>query len=210
MNRMNVAVMCSGSGSNLQALLDAEASGELGARIVLVISNRRKAGALERARDAEKPAEYLSPRRFDSDDAYRDALLELLRRHDVTLICLAGYLRKLPVEVVRAYADRMLNIHPAPLPQFGGPGMYGHHVHEAVLAAGVAQTGPTVHFVDEEYDHGPVAAHVAVPVLPDDTPDTLAERVLAAEHRIYPRVVAAVAAGRLRVEQGQVVGALDG
>ena len=207
---MNVAVMCSGSGSNLQALLDAEARGELGARIVLVISNRRKAGALERARDAAKPAEYLSPRRFDSDDAYRDALLELLRRHDVTLICLAGYLRKLPVEVVRTYAGRILNIHPAPLPQFGGPGMYGHHVHEAVLAAGAAQTGPTVHFVDEEYDHGPVAAHVAVPVLPDDTPDTLAERVLAAEHRIYPRVVAAVAAGRLRVEQGQVVGALDG
>jgi phosphoribosylglycinamide formyltransferase-1 len=207
---MNIAVMCSGSGSNLQALLDAEASGELRAGIVLVISNRRKARALERARLAGKPAEYLSPRRFDSEADYRDALLGLLHRHDVSFICLAGYLKKLPPEVVTEFSDRILNIHPAPLPRFGGPGMYGHHVHEAVLAAGVTASGPTVHFVDEEYDRGPVAAHVSVPVHPDDTPDTLAARVLSAEHQIYPRVVAAVAAGTLRVEEGRVIGALDG
>jgi phosphoribosylglycinamide formyltransferase-1 len=206
---MNVAVFCSGSGSNLQALLDAESQGDLAAKVALVISNRKKAVGLERARRAGKDAVHLSPGAFEQDREYARALLALLRLYDIDLICLAGYLKMLPSAVVKAYAGRILNIHPAPLPQFGGPGMYGHHVHEAVLKAGVSESGPTIHFVDEEYDHGPTIAHTPVPVLPDDSPESLAERVLAQEHRLYPRVVAAVARGAVRLENGQVVGELD-
>jgi phosphoribosylglycinamide formyltransferase-1 len=206
---MNVAVFCSGSGSNLQALLDAEGAGALGAHIALVISNRADAFALERARAAGRDAVHLSPRAFEQEDAYTQALLALLARYDIGLVCLAGYLKKLPPAIVQAYRGRMLNIHPGPIPEFGGPGMYGRRVHEAVIAAGRRFSGPSVHFVDEEYDHGPTIAHVPVEVRPDDTPEALAARVLVAEHAIYPRVVAAVAAGRIRLQGGQVAGKLD-
>jgi phosphoribosylglycinamide formyltransferase-1 len=206
---LKIAVMCSGSGSNLQALLDAEAQGQLHAEVVLVVSNRRKAYALERARLAGKEAVHLSPRQFEHPDHYAAELLQLLRMHQAELVCLAGYLKKLPPEVIRAYPGRILNIHPAPLPRFGGEGMYGHHVHEAVLAAGVNHSGPTIHFADEEYDHGPIVAHTPVPVQPDDTPESLARRVVAAEHQLYPRVVAAMAQGKVRLEGGRVVGGLD-
>jgi formyltetrahydrofolate-dependent phosphoribosylglycinamide formyltransferase len=204
-----VAVFCSGSGSNLQALLDAEVQGVLAAKVVLVISNRKDAPALERARRAGKEAVYLSPRNFEHEEAYARALLGLLARLGVTLVCLAGYLKKLPAAFVDAYAGRIVNIHPGPIPEFGGPGMYGHKVHEAVIASGLRMSGPTVHFVDEEYDHGPVIAHVPVEVQADDTPDTLAARVLKAEHSLYPRVVAAIAEGRIRLEEGRVIGKLD-
>ena len=206
---VRTAVMCSGSGTNLQALLDAERRGELGAQIAVVISNRRTSFALERAAAAGKDAVWLSPSKFEDPADYSRALMDDLRKHDVSLICLAGYLKKLPAEVISAFRGRILNIHPAPLPRFGGPGMYGHHVHEAVLASGADTSGPTVHFVDEEYDHGPIVAHQPVPVRADDTPDTLAARVLKAEHQLYPRVVAAVALGRIRLSQGKIVGSLD-
>jgi phosphoribosylglycinamide formyltransferase-1 len=207
---IQVAVFCSGSGTNLQALLDAEAAGELGAEIALVISNRADAYALERAREAGKDAVHLSPRRFPDEDAYAETLVALLARYDIGLVCLAGYLKKLPAVFVRAYRGRILNIHPGPIPEFGGPGMYGTRVHEAVIASGRRYSGPTVHFVDEEYDHGPTVAHVPVEVRPDDTPESLAARVLEAEHALYPRVVAAVAGGRIRLEGTRVAGSLDG
>lgn len=206
---MNVAVLASGSGTNLQALLDSEASGTLGAHIRLVISNRSQAGALERARRLGREALHLSPSQFASEGEYEARLSDELARRSIGLVCLAGYLKMLPAAVVSTYAGRVLNIHPAPLPRFGGPGMFGEHVHRAVLASGVSHSGPTVHFVDQHYDTGPIVAHTPVPVLPGDTPETLAARVLQAEHRLYPRVVAAVAAGRIRLEAGRVVGELD-
>jgi phosphoribosylglycinamide formyltransferase-1 len=206
---LNVAVLASGSGSNLQALLDAEERGDLGAHIDLVVANRRRAGALERARTAGREALHLSPRGFASDTEYCERLLDILAAHHIAIVCLAGYLKKLPAAVVASYPGRVLNIHPGPLPEFGGPGMYGREVHAAVLESGASYSGPTVHFVDEEYDRGPVAAHARVDVHLDDTPETLAARVLVEEHRLYPRVVAALAAGRLRLEDGQVVGSLD-
>jgi phosphoribosylglycinamide formyltransferase-1 len=207
---VRVAVFCSGSGTNLQALLDAEADGRLQAAIALVVSNRRGAFALERARSAGKATLHFSPKNFANEQAYAEALLGELKKHEIALVCLAGYLKKLPVAVVHAYAGRIVNIHPAPIPEFGGPGMYGHHVHEAVIASGRRHSGPTVHFVDEEFDSGPTIAHVPVEVRSDDTPETLAARVLEAEHRLYPRVVAALATGRIRLEGGRVLGRLDG
>ena len=186
---MRVAVLASGHGSNLQALLDACAAPASAAHIVLVVSNREGAGALERAGARGVPAATIAE---DGQDA--DRLLALLAEHAVELVVLAGYLKRVPDRVVAAYRGRMLNVHPALLPAFGGPGMYGRRVHEAVLASGARVSGATVHLVDEQYDHGPIVAQWPVPVRPDDTPDTLAARVLAVEHRLLPAVVLACAA----------------
>jgi len=185
---LQVAVLASGHGSNLQALLDAFAAPAAPARIALVVSNKAGAGALERAQRAHVPTAAVAE---DGRDA--DGLLALLARHHADLVVLAGYLKKVPGPVVAAYRGRMLNVHPALLPSFGGPGMYGRRVHEAVLASGARVSGVTVHLVDEQYDHGPIVAQWPVPVRPSDTADTLAARVLEAEHRLLPAVVAAFA-----------------
>ena len=185
-----VAVCVSGGGSNLQALLD-RLQGEAPARVVLVLSNRADAGGLERARRAGVPAEVLS------DPADASEWITRLGRRDVDLVVLAGYLKLVPPGVVQKYTGRIVNVHPALLPAFGGAGMYGKRVHEAVIASGAAESGPTVHLVDEEYDRGEILAQRRVPVFPDDTPERLAERVLAAEHALLPEVVLAAArAGR--------------
>lgn len=185
-----VAVCVSGGGSNLQALLD-RLRGEEPARVVLVLSNRPEAGGLERARRAGIPAEVLA----DPSDA--SEWITRLGRRDVDLVVLAGYLKLVPPGVVQKYAGRILNVHPALLPAFGGPGMYGRRVHEAVLAGGATESGPTVHLVDEVYDRGAILAQRRVPVLPGDTPASLAARVLAEEHRLLPdAVLAAARAGR--------------
>lgn len=181
-----VAVCVSGGGSNLQALLD-RLQGEEPARVVLVLSNRADAGGLERARQAGVPAEVLA------DPADAAEWITRLGRRDVDLLVLAGYLKLVPPGVVQKYAGRMVNVHPALLPDFGGPGMYGQRVHEAVIASGAAESGPTVHLVDEVYDRGAILAQRRVPVLPADTPATLAERVLTEEHRLLPDVVLAAA-----------------
>jgi len=185
-----VAVCVSGGGSNLQALLD-RLQGEEPARVVLVLSNRADAGGLERARQAGIPAEVLA------DPADASEWITRLGRRDVDLVVLAGYLKLVPPGVVQKYAGRIINVHPALLPAFGGPGMYGQRVHEAVIASGAAESGPTVHLVDEVYDRGAILAQRRVPVLPGDTPTALAARVLAEEHGILPDVVLAAArAGR--------------
>jgi formyltetrahydrofolate-dependent phosphoribosylglycinamide formyltransferase len=187
---MRVAVAVSGRGSNLQALQRALGPGAP-ARVVLVLSDRPDAGALERAREHGVPAEVLS------DPADAAEWLTRLERHGSELVVLAGYLKLVPAHVIVRFRDRILNIHPALLPAFGGKGMYGHRVHEAVLASGARESGATVHLVDEVYDHGLVLGQARVPVLPDDTPDRLAARVLAVEHRLLPAaVLAAAAAGR--------------
>jgi phosphoribosylglycinamide formyltransferase-1 len=191
--RARIAVLASGGGSNLLALLDhfAALDERRAGDVVLVVSNRREAGALERARAAGIETAVIS-----ADGAELEALLAA---HDIDLLVLAGYLKFVPVAVTRRYAGRIVNVHPALLPQFGGPGMYGARVHRAVLAARATSSGPTVHFVDEEYDHGAVIAQWRVPVHPTDDEHTLAARVLRAEHLLYPRVIQAVAAGTCRL-----------
>jgi formyltetrahydrofolate-dependent phosphoribosylglycinamide formyltransferase len=188
--KMRIAVAISGRGSNLEALL-----GALGpsarAQVALVVSDRPEAAGLSRARDRRLPAEALS----HPDDG--DEWLRLLWRFQIDLVVLAGYVKLVPAPVIAAYRGRIINIHPALLPAFGGKGMYGSRVHQAVLASGAQESGATVHLVDEVYDRGAVLAQARVPVLPGDTVDTLAERVLAVEHRLLPAVVlAAAAAGR--------------
>ena len=173
-------MLVSGGGTNLQALLDTLHDSPI-ARIARVISNRPDAGALDRARRSTVPAVVLKK----ASDAAE--LLEAL--HDIEIVVLAGYLKLVPAAVVRQFRGRMINIHPALLPDFGGPGMYGHHVHEAVLASGATESGATVHFVDEVFDRGEIIAQERVPVEPGDTPEKLAARVLEAEHRLLPRVV---------------------
>lgn len=188
-------MLASGGGSNLQAIIDHfDALGpDAPARIALVVSDRESAGALDRARHHEIPVEWLPRERVAERIADLGALLA---EHRITHVALAGFLRLVPADVVKHFRGRLINVHPALLPAFGGPGMYGYHVHEAVLRAGASVSGPTVHFVSEQYDEGAIIAQWRVPVRPDDTPGTLARRVLAAEHFIYPRCVAAVCAGR--------------
>ncbi len=197
--RARVAVLASGGGSNLQAILDYfDTLGERRAGdVVLVASDRRGAGALERARRRGIPTVVLRT----SAEPEGAPLLQALRDARVDYVVLAGYLRLVPAEVVRAFAGRIVNVHPALLPAFGGAGMYGHRVHDAVIAAGAAESGPTVHYVDEVFDHGAVIAQWTVPVLPGDTSDALAARVLCVEHLLYPRVVQALAAGQLHPGQ---------
>ena len=187
---MRVAVAVSGRGSNLQALLDA-LSAEAPARVVLVISNRPDAGALERARSRGIATSVLR------DPADASEWVRLLEAARVDLLVLAGYLKLVPADVVRRYQGRVINIHPALLPHFGGPGLYGERVHRAVLASGAAESGATVHVVDEVYDRGPILGQARVPVIPGDTVDSLAARVLSVEHQLLPAaVLAAARAGR--------------
>jgi len=184
------AVFGSGRGSNFQAILTAIQAGSLpGISIALVVSNNSDAGILAIARDHDIPALHCSRKQFADEEAFEAALLGLLRKYGVEAIALAGYMKKVPSPVIAAYRGRILNIHPALLPRFGGEGMYGRHVHEAVLAAGMRESGATVHLVDEEYDHGAIVLQRRVPVMPGDTPEMLAARVLEVEHRLYPEAL---------------------
>lgn len=182
-----IAVLASGSGTNLQALIDHFSDSPV-AEIGLVISDRGDAGALERARGAGIPAHHI-PVQARPIAAVTADTLDALEAADTDLVVLAGYLRLIHADILRRYSHRVLNIHPALLPAFGGKGMYGRRVHEAVLAAGSRITGATVHFVNERYDEGRILAQWPVPVLEGDSPATLAERVLRVEHVLYPATV---------------------
>jgi len=184
-----LAVLASGRGSNLQAIIEHfdNLSRERIAKVVLVASNRADSPALLRAATAS-----IDIASFDAADD-GSSLLDLLRKFRVDLVVLAGYLKRIPPAVVREYSGRIINIHPALLPAFGGEGMYGARVHEAVIASGARESGVTVHLVDNEYDRGPIVAQWRVPVEKSDTAESLAARVLAAEHVVYPRVIEMVA-----------------
>jgi phosphoribosylglycinamide formyltransferase-1 len=184
-----LAVLASGRGSNLHAIIEHfdNLARERVAKVVVVASNRADSPALIRAATASIDVAHFNP----SDDG--SELLALLRKFRVDLVVLAGYLKRIPPMVINEYAGRIINIHPALLPAFGGEGMYGARVHEAVIASGAEETGVTVHLVDDEYDRGPIIAQWRVPVEKSDTPDTLAARVLNVEHVVYPRVVEIVA-----------------
>ena len=200
---VRVAVLASGGGTNLQAILDyldAQGDGQA-TTVALVASDRTSAGALDRARRRGVEATAL-------DETQRGVgLAALLESHAIDCIALAGYLRFVPATVTRQWRGRIVNVHPSLLPSFGGAGMYGIRVHQAAIEAGVRVTGVTVHFVDEEYDRGPIIAQWPVPVLPGDTPEALAERVLAVEHALYPMALDAVARGRVTLgTDGRVAG----
>jgi formyltetrahydrofolate-dependent phosphoribosylglycinamide formyltransferase len=187
--RIKVAVFISGSGSNLQSLIDHCAGTDFPAEIVLVISSGKKAYGLERARKHSIPAVVIRKKDFGSEEAYACEMLAAVKERRVDAICLAGYLKLVPPSIIKHFRDRILNIHPALLPKHGGKGMYGIRVHQAVLEASETESGPTVHVVDEIYDHGAIYMQRKVPVLPDDTPETLQKRVLEVEHEIYPEAL---------------------
>jgi phosphoribosylglycinamide formyltransferase-1 len=198
--RVRTAVLISGRGSNLAALADASRAADYPAQIVLVISNRAEAPGLETARERGLPARIIPHKSFASREEFDAAVDQALRQADVSLVCEAGFMRIHSEWFVRRWEGRILNIHPSLLPAF--PGI---RVHEQALAAGVKVSGCTVHFLTAELDSGPIIAQAAVPVLPDDTPETLGARVLAEEHKLYPEALKLVAAGKARLANVRAV-----
>ncbi|MDR2791859.1 MAG: phosphoribosylglycinamide formyltransferase [Tannerellaceae bacterium] len=197
--RDNLAIFASGSGSNAENIIQtfSQASSDglsplLPPRPAVILSNNPRAGVLERAKRLSVPA------RVFSNSAFAEGIdiLHALNEYEVSFIVLAGFMNKITAPLLDAFPNRILNIHPALLPRFGGKGMYGHHVHEAVLAAGERQSGITIHFINEHYDEGDILFQATCPVLPDDTPDTLATRIHALEHVHYPRIIAQTFYGR--------------
>lgn len=184
---LRLAVLLSGSGTTLENLYDEITAGRLAAEIIVVLSSRADAFGLERARRHSTPTVTVERKAFGTWRAHADAVWAALAGQRFDGVVLAGYMCRITVPA--ALTGKILNIHPALLPDFGGKGMFGHHVHEAVLAAGIPETGCTVHVVDDQYDHGPVLARARVPVLPGDTVDGLAARVQAAERALYPQVI---------------------
>ena len=200
---MKIAVFASGEGTNLQALLDACTDGRVRGSVVLVVSNKADSGAVRRAQRLGIEALVCPHDAHPTADEYNAFLAQECKKRGVGIICLAGFMLKIKRPLIESYPGRILNVHPALLPAFGGQGMYGKKVHEAVVAAGVKVSGATIHIVDEEYDHGPIVLQATVPVLATDTAGTLAARVLAQEHWIYPRAVALFAEGRAKIENGK-------
>jgi phosphoribosylglycinamide formyltransferase-1 len=204
--KLRIGVLASGGGTNLQAIIDACEAGRITGEVVVVISDVH-CGALERARAAGIPEHLLNRRdreRFPTREAFDTAMRERLEQHHVDLVCLAGYMRIFTHEFVNPFAGRIMNIHPALLPSFGGKGMWGHHVHEAVLNYGCKVSGCTVHFVWLETDGGPIVLQRTVPVMEDDTPETLAARILPQEYAAYTEAIQLFAEGRLRIEGRRV------
>ena len=207
MKKAKIAVLVSGGGTNLQALLDAQARGELGGgEITAVISTKAGVYALERAAKAGVPG-YVIPRKdFDSNRSMTVAMVEKLRELEIDLVVLAGCMVIFTQELVQAYPNAIMNVHPALIPSFCGEGFYGLHVHEAALSYGVKLSGATVHFVSEQCDGGPIIAQKSVAVLEGDTPETLQRRIMEeAEWKLLPEAVALFCQGRLRVEGRTVI-----
>jgi len=202
-DRLALGVLLSGSGTNLQALIDAIAAGQLHARIAVVISNVADAGGVERARRHGLTVRALPHRDAPTREAYDAQIVEILRAHGVELVVLAGFMRLVTPVLLAAYPLRVVNVHPALLPAF--PGL---HAERQAIAHGARLTGVTVHFVDEETDHGPILAQAAVPVFADDTEETLHARIQRQEHRLYPFAIQLIAEGRVRIEGRRVV--IDG
>lgn len=203
MSKLRLGVMASGRGSNLQSIMDAAAAGKIDAEVVVVLSDKEGAFALERARKAGIPAVHVNPANYTSKEDYERVVVEALRNYKVGLVCLAGYMRLVGPVMLEAFPNKIINIHPALLPSF--PGLHGQ---EQALEYGVKFSGCTVHFVDEGIDTGPIIIQAVVPVLEDDTADTLSARILDREHVIYPEAVRLYAAGRLKIN-GRKVSVLD-
>jgi len=199
---INLAVLLSGSGTTLQNLIDHIKAGTLDANIKIVISSKTNAYGLQRAQQNNIPTAIIRPKDYENFHLFNQSLWDTIRQYPIDLVVLAGYLSL--IEVPPDFTHRIMNVHPALIPSFCGKGMYGHHVHEAVIQSGVKITGCTVHFVDEHYDHGPIILQEAVPVFEDDTPETLAERVQAKERELYPMAIQLFAENRLKIEGNKV------
>lgn len=204
---LRIAVLVSGGGTNLQAIIDGVNSGKIhNTEIAVVISNNRKAYALERARNNNIPAECISPKSYEDREEFHRALLAAVDSYKVDLIVLAGFLVAIPEIMVKAYTNRIINIHPSLIPSFCGKGHYGLHVHEAALGRGVKVTGATVHFVDDGTDTGPILLQKPVMIEQDDTPETLQRRVMEqAEWIILPQAIDLIAQGKVKVVDGKTV-----
>lgn len=194
---MNIAVFASHGGSDLQAIIDGCKQNKISARVAVVISNNADSMAIQRANNENIPAYHLSAKKFGSEDALAEEILAVLREYQIDMIFLAGYMRMLHISILECFRNRIFNIHPALLPKFGGRGMYGMNVHTAVIAASECETGVTIHRVSPEYDSGEIVAQTTVPVLADDTPETLAARVLEREHTFLVEVIADIVNGRI-------------
>ena len=206
MAKTKIAVLASGRGTNLQSVIDGIKNGIVGnADLRLVVSDKEKAYALERARISGIEALWINPRAYESDEGYNNAILRELKDRDIDLVVLAGYMRILSKSFVRAYKNAIINIHPSLIPSFSGRGYYGERVHREVIEYGVKVTGATVHFVDEGTDTGPIILQQAVQVLGEDTPESLAKRVLEVEHALLPRAVDLYCRGCLRMEGRKVL-----
>jgi formyltetrahydrofolate-dependent phosphoribosylglycinamide formyltransferase len=202
---LNIAVFASGRGSNCEAILRAIETGEIhNVSISVVISNNHDAPVLAIAREHNIPSYHLGQKQFPSEEAFDEAVLAVFRLHNVNFIVLAGYMKKLSTNLVRQFRNRIVNIHPALLPRFGGKGMYGMHVHVAVINSKEKMSGVTIHIVDEEYDHGPIVKQRTVPVEINETPDTLATKIHKIEHQLYPEVLQLFADDRIKVSEGRV------
>ena len=202
MPKKRISALVSGNGTNLQAIIDSIERKEIDAEIAVVVSNIKDAFALERAKKHNIPAVFINHKDFPNREAFEKALIEELDKRNVDLICLAGFLRVLTPFFVRHYPNRIMNIHPALLPAFKG--LYGHHVHEAVLKSGAKFSGCSVHFVTEDVDGGPIIVQRVVPVKDDDTADSLAARILVEEHKAFSEAISLFAEDRLKVEGNRV------
>jgi len=196
-NIVNIAVFASHGGSDMQAIIDGCKSHLIQARVVMAVSNNRDSYALERAKNEGIPAYHRSAKKSGSEEKLAEELLALLEKHQVDMLFLAGYMRMLHPSILEKYHNRVFNIHPALLPKYGGRGMYGINVHTAVIAAGETETGVTIHRVNAEYDSGEIIAQTTVPVLPGDSPEILAARVLEREHEFLVEVIADIAEGNI-------------
>ena len=201
---LNLCVFASGSGSNLKAIIKASLTGRINSRVSLVISNNSGAGALETAAEYNIPYLHLSQKLFATQKEFTAEILRSLKKHKVNFILLAGYMKMLDPVIIKKFRNRIINIHPALLPKFGGKGMYGIHVHEAVVAANEQITGATIHFVNEVYDSGAVILQKQVRVKPADDAESLQKRVLRAEHKLYPEAIRLFEEKRVRVRKNKV------
>jgi len=201
---MRLGIFASHTGSNFQAILDACLSGQLAAEPAVLISNNSRSAAMQRAQQAQIPTYHLSSTTHADESALDHAIVEALNRHGVELVTLAGYMKRLGPETLAAYSGRILNIHPSLLPKFGGQGMYGSRVHEAVIASKEEESGVTIHLVDGEYDTGPVLAQARIPVEPGDTAESLAKRILKREHSFYVETLRNIIIGQLTLPDPEI------
>ncbi len=204
-DKLKIAVLASGRGSNFQALLESIETGLIkNAGVVCVISNNSDAGVLTIARSKNIPAHHISRKQFQTDAEFNNTILFVLFRYEANFIILSGYLKLLDVSIIKKFQNRIINIHPALLPQFGGKGMYGRFVHDAVIASGAKYSGATVHIVDGMYDHGTIILQERIALVENETSETLAAKVLEIEHRILPQAVKLFAEGKVKIINGKI------
>ncbi len=200
-----MGILASGNGSNFQKIVDESEKGELPAKVVVLLSDRSDAFVLQRARNHQIPTYVVKPRDFSSQEEYEEKMIEILNQHCVQLVVLAGFMKILSPRFIRAFKDKVINIHPSLIPAFCGKGFYGMKVHQAAIEYGVKISGATVHFVNEDVDAGPIIIQKAVLVSDDDTPETLAEKVHRVEHEILPEAIRLFALGKLQIRGRRVI-----